>query len=233
MDASFYRILRKKNSIESNVFHLIFKVLINKKIKIKNIIITLIYIGISILISFILERCNNTMSLFISLLTDSFTLSVGITSFLIAACTIFFTMIKSETSYVFLLMDDSCSRECKFKTILYNFIKPIIYFTFLLIYNFTFKISYELAVALNVGGTLYLALKYIAIYTLIYFLIRSIIELLYLVYNIYSFVLMINLENVAMKELTANGFTYEKYIEMLENKLYLKYRKRRHKKKGE
>lgn len=230
MDASFYKILRKKNSIESNVFHLIFKVLINEKIKIKNIVITLVYVITSSMISFILERCDNTLSLFSSLLTDSFTFSVGITSFLIAACTIFFTLIKSETSYVFLLIEDSDSRECKFKTILFNFIKPIIYFIFLIIYDFVFKISYQLAVSFNIDGKFYLALKYIAIYLLIYFLIKSIIELLYLVYNIYSFVLMINLENVVKKELTANGLTYEKYMESLENKSYLRYRKRNNKK---
>ncbi|MFL0245585.1 hypothetical protein [Candidatus Clostridium stratigraminis] len=229
MDSCFYKILRKKNSIEANVYHLIFKVFINEKIKVKTIITTIIYISISAGISIVLERCNNTMNLFSSLLTDAFTFSVGITSFLIAACTIFFTLIKSETSYVFLLINDSNSRESKFKTILYNFIKPIIYFIFLIVYNFIFKISYQIVISLYVNVNVYLAIKYIAIYTLIYLLIRSIVELLYLVYNIYSFVLMINLENVAMKELIANGFTYEKYIEDLENKLHSKYMKRRYK----
>lgn len=226
MDANFYKILRKKNSIEDNVFHLIFRVLINEKIKIKNVLNTLVCVSISIAISIMLGKSKDTMSVFTNLLADSFTFSVGITSFLIAACTIFFTMIKSETSYAFLLMDDSESRQCKFKTILYNFIKPILYFIFLIVYNFIFKISYKLISQIKINGRFYLILKCISIYILIYFLIKSFIELLYLVYNIYSFVLMINLENVGIKELNANGVVYDKYIEELEKNLYEKYRKR-------
>lgn len=227
MDADFYKKLIEKNQIEKNIGHLIFKVFTNDKIT-KNAIAFLICFILSNMAFGILNTYSNTLERFLNLLADSFSFSVGITSFLIAAVTIFFSLIKSETSYVFLLIHEEGNKECKLKTVIYNFIKPTMYFTFMIVYNFIFKITYQFFI--DSGKSMYWILRYIAIYTFFHLLCASIIELFFLIYNIYSFVMMINLENVVKKQLESQGQTYEKYIEYMEKQEADSYNKEKNKK---
>ncbi|NFN18343.1 hypothetical protein FDB65_08530 [Clostridium botulinum] len=215
MNADFYSKLREKNEIENNINHLILNIFLNDKFKTKIIPLIICFI-VSVGSTIVLKNYPNTLEKFLDLLGDSFSFSVGITSFLIAAFTIFFTMIKNETCYVFLLMYDKENRQSKLKTIIYNFIKPTIYFTFLIVYNFVFKLLYQLFDIIIINNHLYLIIKCVVLYIFFHLLYASIIELLFLIYNIYSFVMLVNLDNVVKKQLEASGKTYEKYITFME-----------------
>lgn len=217
MDADFYNKLLEKNEIEKNINHLIYNVFINDNLKIKFIPMLICFL-LSISSTVIIKIYPNTLDRFLNLLSDAFSFSVGITSFLIAAFTIFFTMIKGKNVYVFLLMYEEGNRQSKLKTTIYNFIKPIIYFTFLIIYNFVFKLLYQLTDLINFNSYAYLCIKYIIIYSFFHLLWASIIELFFLIYNIYSFVMLIILDDVAKKQLEASGKTYDEYISFMEAK---------------
>lgn len=216
MNSDFYDKLIEKNNIEKNINHLIYNVFRNDRFRIKLIPLVICLI-LSIGSTWILKNYPNTLEKFLNLLGDSFSFSVGITSFLIAAFTIFFTMIKSETGYVFLLIHEEENRQSKLKTIIYNFIKPIISFSFLIIYNFVFKVLYQLFDIINFNNYEYI-IKCIVIYVFFHLLWSSIIELLFLIYNIYSFVMLVNLDTVVKRQFEESGKTYEEYMKFMEEK---------------
>ena len=215
MDREFYKKLQEKNKIEPSIIHLTYNIFKNEKIHIV-VIPILLNIILSIGTILVMDSYPNTLEIFTNLLTDSFTFSVGITSFLIAASTIFFTMIKSEVTYAFLLIHEEGYEQNKLKTTIYNFIKPIIYFCFLIVYNFLFKIFSGYFIRICYIESVYNFFKVVSMYFFFYLLYASIMELFFLIYNIYSFVMLINLDNVARKQLKATGVKYEDYIEFKE-----------------
>ena len=102
MQSDFYKKLSNNIKVEKSVISLLYT-LYFKQISKKDIYLFLIISFLSFLLTLGLIFSDNTYSIVISLLNDSLTFSVGITGFLIAGLTLFFTMMNSETTYALLL----------------------------------------------------------------------------------------------------------------------------------